>query len=133
MEGMDSIEDYAEMYREMMGEGGQDGDGEGEGDGGGGAGQGNGGPPAEEDDSQETGFKKEESLAEIQAGKNLLILKTKGLTEAGEYKKEVASKLQTVKQGVSEAIKKEQVPPGYVDGIKKYFDNIQENGGGEDE
>ncbi|MFK7821836.1 MAG: hypothetical protein AB8G99_24265 [Planctomycetaceae bacterium] len=122
MEGMESIEDYAEMYREMMGEGGDE-----SGEGGSGEGQGEGGPPAEEDDSQETGFKKEESLAQLQAGKNLLSWKTKGMSESGEFKKEVASSLQKVKQGVSEAIKKEQVPPGYVDGIKKYFDNIDEN------
>jgi hypothetical protein len=124
MEGMESIEDYAEMYREMMGEGG-----EGEGGGGGEDGEG-GGPPAEEDDSQETGFKKEESLAQLQAGKNLLSWKTKGMSETGEFKKNVASSLQKVKQGVSEAIKKEQVPPGYVDGIKKYFDNIDDSKSG---
>jgi hypothetical protein len=29
-----------------------------------------------------------------------------------------------VKQGVSEAIQQEQVPPGYHDAIKKYFDTL---------
>ena len=120
MEGMD-LEDYADFYAEMMGEGRGEGDGEG---GGGGEGQGEGGPPAEEDDSQVTDFKKEESKAQIQAGKNLLSWKTKGMSEAGEFKKEVTKTLQTLEQGVSEAITKEQVPPGYSDGIKKYFKNI---------
>lgn len=120
MEGVDSIEDYAELYREMMGEDGERGPG------GNGEGQGEGGPPAEEDDSTKTGFKKEESKQELQAGKNLLSWKTKGMSEAGEFKKDVAQSIRTVKQGVSEAIKKEEVPPGYVDGIKKYFDNIEE-------
>lgn len=120
MEGMD-LEDYADFYAEMMGEGRGEGDGEG---GGGGEGQGEGGPPAPEDDSQVTDFKKEESKAQIQAGKNLLSWKTKGMSEAGEFKKEVTKTLQTLEQGVSEAISKEQVPPGYSDGIKKYFKNI---------
>lgn len=120
MEGMESIEDYAEMYERMMAENG----GDGEGDGMGGEGQGRG-DVADEDDSQKTGFKKEESKAQIQAGKNILSWKTKGLSEAGEFKKEIGASVRALKSGVSEAIKKEQVPPGYVDGIKKYFDNIE--------
>ena len=32
-----------------------------------------------------------------------------------------------VKQGVSEAIQQEQVPPGYHEAIKKYFDSLPEN------
>ncbi len=31
-----------------------------------------------------------------------------------------------VKQGVSEALQAEQVPPGYHDAIKKYFDTLPE-------
>jgi hypothetical protein len=31
-----------------------------------------------------------------------------------------------VKQGVSEAIQQEQVPPGYHEAIKKYFDTLPE-------
>lgn len=123
-EGMDSIEDYAELYREMMGEGG-----EGQGEGGNGEGQGEGGPPAEENDDEVTDFKKEESKAQLQAGKNLLSWKTKGMSEAGEFKKEVTASLKTLNEGVSEAISKEQVPPGYSEGIKKYFKNIADDAG----
>ncbi len=123
-EGIESLEDYEELFQELMAEmEGERGDGDG---GGGGEGQGEGGPPAEEDDSQKTGFQKEESKQQLQAGKNILSWKTKGMSEAGEYKKAVGSSLRAVKQGVSEAIRKEEVPPGYVDGIKKYFDNIEE-------
>ena len=30
-----------------------------------------------------------------------------------------------VKEGLSEALDQENIPPGYVDGIKKYFDDIE--------
>ncbi len=118
-EGLTSIEDYAELYAQMMGEDGARGPG------GNGEGQGEGGPPAEEDDSADSSFKKEESIQQLQAGKHILSWKTRGLSDKGELKKEVADSIRTVKQGVSEAIRKEQVPPGYVDSIKKYFDNIE--------
>ena len=59
------------------------------------------------------------------AGKLLLSLKTKGVTEGGEDAKlQYAEQIKIVKQGVSEAIDQEQIPPGYVDGIKKYFNDL---------
>ncbi len=122
MEGMESIEDYAEMYEQMMAERGEGGDGEGDGMGGEGSGRGD---VAEEDDSQTTGFKKEESKAQVQAGKNILSIKTKGMSEAGEFKKQLGDSVRALKSGVSEAIRKENVPPGYREGIQKYFRNIE--------
>ena len=41
-----------------------------------------------------------------------------------ETEKDYLSAINRVKQGVSEAIETEQVPPGYHDGIKNYFDKI---------
>ncbi len=129
-EGIASLEDYEDFFQEMLAERGEgqgegEGEGEGDGDGTGGEGQGRGGK-SPEDDSTKTGFKKEESKQELQAGKNILSWKTKGMSDSGEYKKQVGDSLNTVKQGVSEAIRKEEVPPGYQDGIKKYFDNIED-------
>ena len=44
----------------------------------------------------------------------------------GARAKEYRDALRQVKQGVSEAIANEQVPPGYHDTIQKYFDTLPE-------
>ena len=126
-----SIEDYAEMYAEMMAElNGGNGEGEGEGgegdgDGTGGEGIGEGGV-VDENENAKTGFKKEKSIAQVRAGKILLSLKAKGISETGETTEQYKQAIQDVKQGVSEAIESEQIPPGYIPGIKKYFNTIEE-------
>jgi hypothetical protein len=140
-----TMEDYAEMYAEMMaelgfgeGEGDGDGDGEGEGngkgkgdgDGTGGEGMGRGGNPPEDDDVK-TNFKKEKSKAAVKAGKIILSMKTKGLSETGETNEEYQKLIQEVKQGVSEAIDLEEIPPGYIPNIKSYFDKIENAGAAE--
>lgn len=133
-EGADSLEDYAEFYAELMAqlglsEGEGEGEGEGDGDGLGGRGMGNGGK-APEDDSVETGFKTEQSRSAVTAGKILLSVKTKGLSDRGDAKREYRDLVEKVKQGYSEAILQEQVPPGYHEGIKKYFDNLEPSDAG---
>jgi hypothetical protein len=60
----------------------------------------------------------------VTAGKVLLSVKTKGLSDKGDASKEYKKLIQKVKQGYSEAILQEQVPPGYHEGIKSYFDNL---------
>ncbi|MSR56111.1 MAG: hypothetical protein EXS05_00315 [Planctomycetaceae bacterium] len=139
-EGAQSMEDYAELYAELMaqlglsgeeGEGeGEDGDEEGDGEGMGNRGMGRGGK-APEDDSVETGFKTEQSKSAVTAGKVLLSVKTKGLSDRGDAKKEYRELVNKVKEGYSEAILQEQVPPGYHDGIKSYFDNFDSSESGE--
>ena len=52
----------------------------------------------------------------------------KGLSDKGDASKEYKTLIQKVKQGYSEAILQEQVPPGYHDGIKSYFDNLDKTG-----
>jgi hypothetical protein len=117
-EGCSTLADYAEMYAqlaEMYGYGeGQLG----------GRGQGEGGV-APEDESVESGFKMERSNSPIVKGKVLLSLQTKGLSDSGDAIKAYREALTDVKQGVSEAIEQEQVPPGYHEGIKSYFDSIK--------
>ncbi|WP_298867305.1 hypothetical protein [uncultured Gimesia sp.] len=110
-----TLEDYEELYAELMG--GMSGEGTG------GEGQGGGGK-VDEDDSSKTGFKTEKSKSAITAGKVLLSLKTKGLSDSGEAKKQFNSLLK-IKQGMSEAIVQEQIPPGYHKGIKKYFNSLE--------
>ncbi len=111
-----TLEDYQELYAELMG----DMPGEGTG----GEGQGGGGK-VDEDDSSETGFKTEKSKSAITAGKVLLSFKTKGLSDRGEAKKQYNKLVIDLKQGMSEAIIQEQIPPGYHKGIKKYFNSLE--------
>jgi hypothetical protein len=128
-EGAQTVEEYAEFYAQLMaqlgtaGEGDEEGDedGEGLGDPGGGGGK------APEDDSIETDFKTEQSKSAITAGKVLLSVKTKGLSDKGDAKKEYQGLIRKVKQGYSEAILQEQIPPGYHEGIKSYFDNLDKS------
>ncbi len=114
-----SLEDYAELYAKMGGDKGQ-------GKGMKGPGRGEGGK-APEDKSSKTAFKDEQSKTAVTAGKTLLTLKTKGLGEKGDAKVEYREAIRKVRQGASEAILTEQIPPGYHDGIKKYFDTITDS------
>ncbi|KPK99785.1 MAG: hypothetical protein AMK75_06350 [Planctomycetes bacterium SM23_65] len=59
------------------------------------------------------------------AGKILLKWKTLGTAPAGKAKIEYDQQIREVKKGVSEAILREQVPPGYHDAIRKYFDSLE--------
>lgn len=126
-EGAQTIEEYAEFYAQLIAQmgGGEEGEGkEGDGDDLGGEGMGRGGV-APEDDSITTDFKTEQSKSAITAGKVLMSVKTKGLSDKGDAKKEYKALIKKVKQGYSEAILQEQIPPGYHDGIKSYFDNLE--------
>lgn len=123
-EGTQTIEEYAEFYSQLLADLGMtEGEGDGDGEGLGGEGMGDGGK-APEDDSIATDFKTEQSRSAVTAGKVLLSVKTKGLSDKGDASKEYKGLIQKVKQGYSEAILQEQVPPGYHEGIKSYFDNI---------
>jgi hypothetical protein len=125
-DGAQTIEEYAEFYAQLLAQLGMNEAGEEEGDDTGGEGMGGGGV-VPEDDSVETDFKTEQSKSAVTAGKVLLSVKTKGLSDKGDAKKEYRSAIQKVKQGYSEAILQEQIPPGYHEGIKSYFDNLDKN------
>ena len=79
-----------------------------------------------ENDATKTGFKTEKSNSQLTGGKMLLEWKTKEVGETGARSEEYRTNVQRVKQGVSEAIQQEQVPPGYHEAIKKYFDSLPE-------
>lgn len=99
--------------------------GSGQGSGMGGPGQGKGNI-APEDDSITTNFQTEKDQAKLNAGKILLSWKTKGKAPAGTAVKDYQESLNTVKQDAAQAIDSEQVPAGYHDAIKKYFDTIEQ-------
>jgi tetratricopeptide (TPR) repeat protein len=119
MEGMNSLEEYARKYREMMNGRGQDGE----------ADRDQPGAIMDEDDTDPEGYKTEKSKSQIQAGKVLLSIKTReAATEKDFDEKDLETYERTVteiRQGVQAAIENEQIPPGYVDGIKSYFDNLE--------
>lgn len=117
-ENCQSLSDYAELYQQMMA--GM----EGTGPGGGEEGFGEGGEMPE-DESVKTDFVDETSKTAVQKGKVLLSMKTKGMSDTGEARKEYRAALTDVKQGVAEAIEQEQIPPGYIETIQRYFDNIE--------
>lgn len=114
-----SMKDYEELYQKLLAEMGGEGDGEGLGN----RGQGKGGK-APEDDSVSSDFNTEHAKSQVQAGKVLLSMKTQGEGEEGDAVKDYRSLLQKVRQGVSEAILVEQIPPGYHESIKSYFDSL---------
>lgn len=146
-----SLREYAEKLRQKLngsasgesgeGEGGQGGDpnnrqaqgngkdgGEGGGKGGLKAGNQPGGdrPPAE-DVSGSSAFRTEKSKSALQAGKSLMQWKTQEVTDSGDAKVTYREAVEKVKQGVSEAILQEQIPPGYHEVIQKYFDDVGKN------
>ena len=67
------------------------------------------------------------SKSALVAGKTLLKWKTNETPPKGEARKNYLKSFTKVKQGASEAILNEQVPPGYHDMIKKYFKTIDPN------
>lgn len=113
-----TLSDYAKLYSDMMGQG-ESGTGEGMR----GPGIGEGGE-AQEDDSVARDFKTERSSSAIDAGKTLLTIKTRGMGEEGDVRKAYRDQIGKVKQSLSEAILQEQVPPGYHESIRSYFDSM---------
>ncbi|RLS55605.1 MAG: hypothetical protein DWH91_08830 [Planctomycetota bacterium] len=126
-----TLEEYQQLYEDLMaqmnGEGEGEGEGQGEGEGNGLGGEGMGrGSKAPEDPNAKTGFKGEKSQTAIKKGKILLSMKTKDAPNAKEEDREATySRIITdIKQATDEAIIREQAPPGYHDRIKKYFDTL---------
>ena len=117
-EGCKSLAEYSEKYKKMMAGMGQDGEAERDTPGG----------MQDEDDSDPEGYKDEKTKTQIQAGKVLLSIKTKEAATEKDFDPEELKKYEStvseIKSGVQAAIENEQIPPGYVDGIKSYFDSL---------
>lgn len=109
---------YEAMYRQMLA-----GQGGGSGEGMKGPGRGEGGK-ALEDESLESRFKSEKADSALAGGKMLLEWTTKEVSEPGARAADYEAAAREVRQGVSEAIVQEQVPPVYHGAIQKYFDSL---------
>ena len=121
-----TMQDYADLFAQKMaelaegqGQGQPGGDGPGIGD----------GSKRPEADTAITSFKPEKSPTALTTGKMLIEWKTREVGETGARAEEFRDAVREVKQGVSEALQAEQVPPGYHDTIKKYFDTLPEKKG----
>lgn len=128
-EGCETLQDYAEMYAQLMGQDGQGGEGDKDRNEGGDGGVGRGGETPE-DDSDPEGYKTEKEKPQIQAGKILLSIKTKEYAEEKDFDpdkmREYQKSISNLKSSVQSAIDSEEIPPGYVESIKGYFDKIEE-------
>lgn len=117
----------------QQGQGQQPGQGQGQGQAQGGQGQGQGGMGgfgqgrggiAPEDPSSPFDFTPEKENSRLTAGKMLLKWKTKGVSDKGEDTPEYQQAVTQLKQEASAAITDEEIPPGYREAIKNYFDTI---------
>ncbi len=119
-EGCQSLAEYAEKFRRKMGGMGQNGQAE----------RTEPGSMMSEDNSDPEGYKSEKSRSQIQAGKVLMSIKTKEAATQKDFDPEDLRKyentVQQLKSGVDAAIEAEEIPPGYVDGIRQYFDRIDD-------
>lgn len=121
-----TLADYEALYAEILAASGE-AEGEGEEPGEGDESLGRGGAEMAEDDSVETDFKKEQSKSAVVAGKMLLSMQTKGEAEKGDDIRDYKQLLKSVKQGAMEAMNTEQIPPGYHESIKSYFDKLDKS------
>jgi hypothetical protein len=124
--GKKSLAEYKKLYAKLMQERGQ-GQGQDQGPGGGDRRpdpvQADGGTAKENNDT-ETSFNPERSRSQLTAGQTLMQWKTSGPAEKGVAREDYQRSLSEVRQGVSEALLHEQLPPGYQEAVKKYFDSL---------
>jgi hypothetical protein len=120
--GKKSLADYKKLYAKLMQERGQS-QGSGKGGMGPNPGQGDGGKGKENNDA-ETQFDHQRSRSQLTAGQTLMQWKTSGPAEKGVAREDYQRSLSEVRQGVSEALLHEQLPPGYQEAVKKYFDSL---------
>lgn len=121
-QGCKSLAEYEALYERLLARGGG---GFGPGQQSPGTGEGN---AAAEDESQKTAFQPEKSPAELTAGRLLLEMDDRGVGETGERTEEFRQQVEVLRNRASEAIRSEEVPPGYHDPIRRYFDALRSRG-----
>ena len=126
--GAESMADYEKLYQKLLAErgdgppGGQ-GNQPGQGRAGNQPGVGQGGTVGE-DPTAKTNTKEEKAKTQTTAGKLLMQWKDEGVGDIGKRSADYEAAVRAVKEGVAEAIRNEQVPPGYHSAIQKYFDRL---------
>jgi len=77
-----------------------------------------------EDDTLKTGFKTQRSPSHLRAGEILMSWKIQKRWSDGKVEFDYANALQDLKQGYSEAILQERIPPEHRASIRRYFDTL---------
>ncbi len=123
------LEAYAKLYAQLLadreaqaGDGSEGADGHGHGQGG--SGQGNRTDTLKDDGKVDAGFTPAQQHAPLKPGQTLAQWTVHGQTDPGSVLKSYQSSLLEVKQEVPAALEREQVPPAYHEGVKKYFDGL---------
>lgn len=78
-----------------------------------------------ENDSAETAFRRERDSSLVEASRRLLSLRRQGAGESGNSSIEYRQLVQDLQKRVNTAIELEEIPPGYVSGIRAYFDKLE--------
>lgn len=79
---------------------------------------------APENDQARTGFQSAREFPNEELGRRLMSLRRQGLADAGSASVEYRELVQTLQKNISSTIEIEEIPPGYVSGIQKYFDSL---------
>ncbi len=88
--------------------------------------QGDGRGAAKENDRAETAFRDARESLSLDESRRLLSMRRQGLSEAGEASEEYRKIVRSLQKRVSTAIEVEEIPPGYVSGIRRYFDSLDQ-------
>jgi hypothetical protein len=91
------------------------------------SGQGSGRVAAQENDRAETAFRDERESRNLDENRRLMAMRRQGLSEAGEVSEEYRELVRSLQKRVSTAIEVEEIPPGYVSGIRRYFDSLDQS------
>lgn len=132
-----SLAAYAELYQQILAQQGcgdcegcvagtgctSGGRGSGRGMGMGGPGQGEGGV-APEDDGLATDYKSEKSQSAMRAGKILMQWQTDESADKGRVAVDYDRQIRDLREGISEAVLNESIPPLYHGAIQRYFDAL---------
>jgi hypothetical protein len=98
------------------------------------SGEGDGRAAGRENDRAQTAFRDARESLSLDESRRLLAMRRQGLSEAGEASEEYRKIVRSLQKRVSTAIEVEEIPPGYVSGIRRYFDSLdktsQEGGPG---
>jgi hypothetical protein len=81
---------------------------------------------ARENQLSETGFRDSREAAALDAARRLMTMRRLGLADAGKSSQEYREHVRSLQKRVSTAIEVEEIPPGYVSGIRGYFDSLDE-------
>jgi hypothetical protein len=79
-----------------------------------------------ENDRAETVFRDARESLRLEETRRLLAMRRQGLSEVGEVSDEYRELVRSLQRRVLTVIEVEEIPPGYVSGIRRYFDSLEQ-------